>query len=596
MSDRYRVQRLTLRAAQRGEVARAAHLVEDALRTVSVPPLRPGEIWVVRRLDLGAIGLGMPPQALALRMTETLRHVRARALRYDHPSAASVDAVWLPERGEARAALIARLLRGGAAREWFWRGAVPDWNPSWAHAHAVAQLLAPPARTATDDPPPRVIAARTLAWLAQRQLAAPALSYLPPAIAQSLIGAGGASSAPAGASVAPALAGLPAPWPALLRWVARELPRDDPRGVWAACCAIVALRPDLHASHLLAHSARQLALQARGAAARPSTFVRHEPDPGAARARAGHALAPGAREPVAAIRERPAQLAARAAPAAEAKAARQLEPAPARAREPEPSADRSRRDASSSIAPQHGRLCVPPLEAPARTELAGLFFLLPVLARLGLPLTMASEPALLRQAFALCILGGQLDRLQAAPLEPMRRALAPSSEPDPLEPGPFTAPLSWWRGLCDERALDWRRAPGGLHLLAAGDPGLWLAATAVDPRTALGALLDGRSLEPGPDVGAETWLHARRDGWIAACARYSRRVVRLELEAIVRRAGIVAASPTHMDVVLPLRALDLAVRRHALDVNLGWVPYLGRVITIHYVENDDYAALEREAS
>lgn len=48
--------------------------------------------------------------------------------------------------------------------------------------------------------------------------------------------------------------------------------------------------------------------------------------------------------------------------------------------------------------------------------------------------------------------------------------------------------------------------------------------------------------------------------------------------------ALVDATPSHLDVRYPLGAVRLAVRRVALDVNPGWVPWLGRVLTFHYVE------------
>lgn len=41
-------------------------------------------------------------------------------------------------------------------------------------------------------------------------------------------------------------------------------------------------------------------------------------------------------------------------------------------------------------------------------------------------------------------------------------------------------------------------------------------------------------------------------------------------------------SPTHLDCHYPLSAVRLSVRRAGLDLNPGWVPWLGRVVTLHY--------------
>jgi hypothetical protein len=44
-------------------------------------------------------------------------------------------------------------------------------------------------------------------------------------------------------------------------------------------------------------------------------------------------------------------------------------------------------------------------------------------------------------------------------------------------------------------------------------------------------------------------------------------------------------TPSHLDLDYPLSAVRLPVRRLALDVDPGWVPWLGRVVTFRYVED-----------
>jgi hypothetical protein len=44
----------------------------------------------------------------------------------------------------------------------------------------------------------------------------------------------------------------------------------------------------------------------------------------------------------------------------------------------------------------------------------------------------------------------------------------------------------------------------------------------------------------------------------------------------------VLASRTHLDLWFQPRQAEIRVRRHGLDLDPGWVPWLGRVITFHY--------------
>ncbi|GAA0603295.1 hypothetical protein GCM10010174_19560 [Kutzneria viridogrisea] len=51
---------------------------------------------------------------------------------------------------------------------------------------------------------------------------------------------------------------------------------------------------------------------------------------------------------------------------------------------------------------------------------------------------------------------------------------------------------------------------------------------------------------------------------------------------IARRHGCVQGEPGWLELVLPLHEVDLAVRRAGLDVDPGWVPWLGAVVRFRY--------------
>ena len=69
-----------------------------------------------------------------------------------------------------------------------------------------------------------------------------------------------------------------------------------------------------------------------------------------------------------------------------------------------------------------------------------------------------------------------------------------------------------------------------------------------------------------------------------ALVRLLRRHAGVGLVHVVRRAANVAATPTHLDVVLPLAQADVALRRCGLDNDPGWVPWFGWIVGFHYVE------------
>ena len=54
------------------------------------------------------------------------------------------------------------------------------------------------------------------------------------------------------------------------------------------------------------------------------------------------------------------------------------------------------------------------------------------------------------------------------------------------------------------------------------------------------------------------------------------------LNRVVRRAALVAITRSHIDVYFSLEQASLPIRRLGLDLNPGWVPALGKVVTFHY--------------
>ena len=85
--------------------------------------------------------------------------------------------------------------------------------------------------------------------------------------------------------------------------------------------------------------------------------------------------------------------------------------------------------------------------------------------------------------------------------------------------------------------------------------------------------------------------HGRDDDalrrWMNVVRKWSRRHGRLGLIALTRRPGRVFATETHLDIEFDLSQLDVRVRRAALDVDPGWVPWLGRVVQFIYTDSRD---------
>jgi hypothetical protein len=74
--------------------------------------------------------------------------------------------------------------------------------------------------------------------------------------------------------------------------------------------------------------------------------------------------------------------------------------------------------------------------------------------------------------------------------------------------------------------------------------------------------------------------------WIRSVRRWHRVNLRRPLMTLARRTGRVAATPTHIDVLFGLDQVDIVIRKAGLDIDPGWVPWLGRLVQFHYLETE----------
>ena len=70
--------------------------------------------------------------------------------------------------------------------------------------------------------------------------------------------------------------------------------------------------------------------------------------------------------------------------------------------------------------------------------------------------------------------------------------------------------------------------------------------------------------------------------WLRLLSRWCRPSLAMDLPTLVTRPGELRMTPTHWDLRLSLSHSDIRIRRTGLDLDPGWVPWLGRVITFYY--------------
>lgn len=193
--------------------------------------------------------------------------------------------------------------------------------------------------------------------------------------------------------------------------------------------------------------------------------------------------------------------------------------------------------------------------------------------------------------------------LKEPPAEPVPPGVSvprDAGAPAPADPGQAVAPWAIRSGqaVTGEDGESFSSGVGGLFYLlnvlrlpefqarlrADADPGAgwrWLIRTGLHmglaPEGALAAFLGREAqLEVGPlsSLGA-----LPGELWAVAMRRYGLVLTQTELFTIPAR---IQYTQSHVDVHLRMADVNLEIRRRGLDVNPGWLPWLGRVVSFHF--------------
>jgi hypothetical protein len=207
--------------------------------------------------------------------------------------------------------------------------------------------------------------------------------------------------------------------------------------------------------------------------------------------------------------------------------------------------------------------------AGIKTGFAGLLCVLDPLRRLELPAAILDEPALASDPGLPALLYATVCRLFLdAWADPC--ALALTEDGAPQSPASVPTP---------ERLAAIDRAAARIAAAAARLPSTPHAADLADVRAHAAAVplvlppwLDPFCTTAAVRVAAHLRARLGSDDPLPALTR-----------KLAVRPGTILITRTHIDVTLDLADIDLDVRRAALDIDPGWVPFLGRIISFHYL-------------
>jgi len=519
--DRH-VRRGYVRLREEASRSRISYWIEEALRLAQLPQEDEGRIYCFRRVDFSGISSEANRRTWIVSVQNTLSELAARAVHASDPNADSSNAVYFDNREETLEMLLRRALRShGTELPWY-----------------SASLLGIGSNNADDQIPiivDQLFSRDATAYLAVAAGAAEilfgALEGCDPVVLLSAIAPERLREWVRELDRAPAVTGdlspirLPEKLASALRR-AVSFGRHDPGVVWLAAQAVVSVAPSTLRSGNAVRYARQILREL--AVERPVALPDASANQSANRIRGFD------------DEDTRVENGTRISEHTHIEGCQKSEAAPNPRTESAPEnvalipALGRRREQSAELTPAASGL------RGVETNSAGLYFLLNAIRRVGIVTALKACPALAANDLVSHILKQLAVHVGVDENDPILGCLQPMGKS-------FS--------LSAEELSDLRTNPACLPLGFAPN---YLAKLDGDPILRI---------------------------WVLAVRRWCWRAGRLTVKYIVHRKGWVWLTRTDLDVTLPYEGADIRIRRIGLDIDPGWLPWLGlhgKVVRFHY--------------
>ena len=617
-----RIRSLRIHAPTDAMARRGTTLVEDALRTASIPSATHGRRLVIRRLSLGGINTQRSPNTIALQIEHRVREISTAAVHGYHPSAPMSEAVYFNDEVEPYLCLAQRIAKSQPLEGWYWPLVIPGWQSIVAEPRTGwRQLLFQVIQTQ-----PGILASAVLAAdLHDHNLIGVMLDALQYEDGPLLLQAYGLDRTdtshadhgkdPPPTTVTADLATwdrLSPSWQSILTHYMDAWDPTDARSVWLAAIVlliqnktrVVVPKWSVRASELIAASQIRIEQRADPTRSFSSSSMdeerdriqqhhldRHESPIDQQNQRPGvHSLDPSLESNWDNWDDVPDdRLPTPFPPESAGEDHHERDDGRSSKLDRPFRATETKSDASAHTHDLNSRTALNEPTAGPLTEIAGLFYLVSIFNCLGMEEMLTEDPTLIEWELPRRLLKHFSQRMRLESHDPALEVFEVQNlDPSIPSPATFVSPTAWDSMIVSE-TLNLGRAADKSHLLWDNSGYLPLAQWRGRPSQAIRTLMDRH-----PNIGRHglIWTFAKDsvicEAWRRAVKRWCRRFVGLGLRSLVCRPGRIAFTNTHLDVYLNLNQLDVRIRQAGIDLDPGWVPWLGRVVHYHYVGEIDH--------
>lgn len=554
-----RVKQLEIKANNYADLQKASLLIEDALRTATFPGLPKNGLILIRRLELGKIGISNNSTLFSNRIDQRLLTLTPHAITLGHEEQPGASIVWFADTIQPYVLLAHLLAKGITPVSWYWPLAVQGWNPAADTTSALNQLLL----SASNSVQPLLVVTTIIDRLVEDQTVNALMDKLSVAIAEQIlenlnIDINHSQARDLGRKPIAREIILTQQWQqALQQWLPR-LDENDSRAYLLALSA--AINYDYPTAEFTIRKILQNAKADTSNAQALNNVDQYSNNElvgyrDITRPQNGHD-------------EQSEKFNNNGDNAIEKPIVQPHE--------------------QHSLVDKKAMLTLFGVES----AFAGLPMLINVLQRLRVEETLNRFPLLADMNLVNHVLWACVNKLAINPDNSVCDWLTARHK---LPAGnrfcPFIVPASWLSLLFSRHRLDTlvsRRVVGNKHkqLLCDSSGSVILAIWQGKNPAAVSELMQGRTIKLMPPVKDKDDLQQIIATYVFAIKRYLRRYAKTGLRKTLEQKGNIAVTKTHLDISFPMQAVDINLRKAGLDIDPGWVPWLGKVVQYHYFERE----------
>ena len=609
-----RVRRLKISSRNEATLASDLHALQDAFNIASFPGVQPNGLLLVRQLDLGDIRPHSSNLGISRSIDNRIQSLRLQSVCIDEEDAPGHDVVWFSDPAQAVFRLVHLVANRHQATAWYWTVLFPDYRPGMS----LEEVLILVSRDFIDTESRLCVMAAVIQQLCTQGRTREMLASIRPSLAQALLYDSGIDprqqSSIVTGSRSPSSTRLcvTESWQEVIALSVSCWGRDDIRTRWMVVNALVTQNPAMvNAGQLLMqdvqtvldqidqkinidrgvfslHSSDEYAELSSGTTGMETTGAkaRNEPASSSPPDKVHERELGNIRSNTQSIRKPNPHHQPR--PYTDRHDEHRLEPDVPAAKIFKQKNDFEQTDSTAQVINTDSGF----VQLPLHTGLlfnrqSGFVFLVSILERLCINDCLALNPVLASINLPARVVSRVAKRMHIESQHPLLQALPEQQETDLEKMTSFVCPSLWITlsspspqqhpGLC---RFNIKGAPGQCCItdhhrnlvLYIGDDN----PSALPEWIRQCQILQLPVLHEYPTPGdIETTVQL-------LISRYLFRFAGIGLRSLITRDGRIAYTRTHMDIIFDFDQLDIRIRKAGLDINPGWVSWLGKVIQFYY--------------